>query len=259
MTIHKFDAVVITGCSFSAGMEMNDYKLENYKDNLQRQALIWKWAKTQNMLKSKDLHQSKTDALFLWQQQERDKSWPAKLQEHIQVPVHNLARIGGSIGQSLLAYSNFLQNYKNKYKKICAVHQIPSFSRMCVKFNKEFGRINVTSGDIEKNSNFGFDKNFYKKEIEQIHRYYKEKIITPNYLEKYFNKILLRIKYLSVKNNIDDFFIFATHSEKPNNFVGKILIKDLEQFRKQYAKGTQGHPVDPQYNIDMCKKILPIF
>ena len=41
----KYNHIVVTGCSLSTGMEMNEHLLPEIKDHQHKKMLIWKWAK----------------------------------------------------------------------------------------------------------------------------------------------------------------------------------------------------------------------
>ena len=129
---------------------------------------------------------------------------------------------------------------------------------MFLKFNKKYGRINVLPTDIERNSNFMFSKNFYQKEIDLIKKRYKELIVKENYLEKHYKKIVEKLHYLSVKNNINDYFIFDNNNLIPKLIEDKVLINNFNDFLNNYTKGVQSHVIDKKFNEDMCKIVKSI-
>ena len=100
-----YDQVVVTGCSHSCGMEMNDHLLPKFMDENERIIAIWKWGKKHLKLASKNITEIKEISNKHWLELERKNSWPSLLQKEFNIPVKNLSLIGASIGRSLVAYS----------------------------------------------------------------------------------------------------------------------------------------------------------
>jgi hypothetical protein len=252
-----YEKIVVTGCSHSTGYEMNDHLLGTFEDDKQRRFEILKWYKNNfslGKINFKDLYDI---ANKKWHEAERESSWPALLQKQTGIPVINLSVIGASVGRSLLSYSNFLK--QNTLPKLLVIHQLPIFGRMFLKFNKKYGRINVLPKDIERNSNFMFRKNFYQKEIDIIKKKYKDLIVKENYLEKHYKRIVEKLHYLSVKNNINDYFIVDNKNLIPKSIEDKVLINNFGDFLNKYTKGVLRHVIDKKFNEDMCKIVKSIF
>jgi hypothetical protein len=128
-----YEKIVVTGCSYSTGYEMNDHLLGTFEDDKQRRFEILKWYKNNfslGKINFKDLYDI---ANKKWHEAERESSWPALLQKQTGIPVINLSVIGASVGRSLLSYSNFLK--QNTLPKLLVIHQLPIFGRMFLKFN----------------------------------------------------------------------------------------------------------------------------
>ena len=251
-----YDQVVVTGCSHSCGMEMNDHLLPKFMDENERIIAIWKWGKKHLKLASKNIIEIKEISNKHWLELERKNSWPSLLQKELNIPVKNLSLIGASIGRSLVAYSEYLKNF-DKGKRILAIHELPDMSRMYIRFDEQHGRILTRPSHAEGDSSFGFAKDHYKEKLDRVNRIYRKRIMSEGYLEKYYAKVLNRLQALSVGKNIQDYYIFPEENAVPTNdsLDGKILIKDFINFRSNYSEGKLGHIIDPAYNEDICKII----
>ena len=240
----SYEQIVITGCSHSCGMEMNDHLLGSFNTFQERQAQILKWGKEHYESESTDIKAIKDCYDKKWREKETQNSWPSLLHGS----VINLATIGASLSHSLVSYSAFLKNdWKNK--KTVVIHQVPELGRMYIRFNKEFGRVDIVPGSVD---NFGYDSKFFFKEINDLQRKYKQLIANKDYIEKHQEKLLRRISKLSQDRNIQDFYIFNSPTDVPSWLKDKTILNNFNQFRKQYAKGKFGHIIDPNYNIDMA-------
>ena len=256
MSMLNFDQIVVTGCSFSTGMEMNDELLPAYKNERERQLLIWQWAKENLNIRFENVEQLQYISTKKWEEKELDMSWPAMLEKKTNIPVTNLSIIASSIGRSLLTFSNYIKNYNGKQKKILAVHQLPNYERMYLRLNNIYGRINVIPSDLEKNNNFGFHKNYFKQDIIKIRQQYKSKILGNNFFHRYTNSILKRLEKLSVKRNITNYYILPEKNKLIDLPKNKFIIEDFSAFRSKYPKGKLGHPIGYDYNNDLCNEII---
>ena len=252
----SYDQVVITGCSHSCGMEMIDHLLPQFNNPSERKIAIWKWGKANFKLGSKDIHEIEEVSNKHWFELERKNSWPSLLHEKLNIPVTNLALIGASIGRSLVAYSEFLKNI-DQGKRILTIHQLPDVARMYIRFDDKHGRILTHPSHAGGEGTFGFAKNKNEEKINRMHRIYRDRIMSEEYLKKYYDKVLHRLQLLSVGKNIQDYYIFPEENAVPTNdsLDGKILIKDFTNFRSNYPSGSFGHTVGPEYNTDMCEII----
>lgn len=250
----KYDQIIVIGCSFSCGTEMNDHLLSIYRNEKERQFQIWKWAKENIDIKFTSVQHLQTEAMKHWEKKERAVSWPEMLQTKTDIPVTNLSKIGSSIGNSLISYSNFLRNHDIK-KRTLAIHQLPAFGRMHLRFNNDV-KINVLPVDIQTKSNFGFDKSYFKDNIENVHRLYKQKILKIDFFEKYVNKILARIEKLSLDNNIKNYYIMPGDNMNVTLLDQKVIIEDFTSFRSNYPTGVLGHPIGNDFNRDLCDIIV---
>lgn len=248
----NYDQIIVTGCSFSCGMEMNDHLLHPFTKPKERQLQIWKWAKTTLKLKIDSIHHLNQIAKENWERKERVVSWPAFLQTKTGIPVTNLADIGSSIGGTLVRYSDFIRQKADIKKKILAIHQLPYFARMYMRFNATQGRINVCPSHVNSGSSFGFDRSYYKDDINKIHQLYKKRIAKIGYLERYVSRILLRLEKVSSDNQIKNYYILPEKNTNVDLPSQKILIHDFENFRSNYSKGVLGHPTGSTFNADLC-------
>ena len=255
----KYNHIVVTGCSLSTGMEMNEHLLPEIKDQQHKKMLIWKWAKENSLVKGDDFNSNMHQARMFWEQEERTKSWPILLEKQTGISVSNLSQIGASVDYSLVAFKKWIKNNKGSEKNTCVIHQIPSLGRIYMKFNEEFGRINVHPMDIEHNRTFGFNRKYYKKEIENIHKTYKSLLTRNEYFKKRCETILKRLHKIALDNNIDDYYIFQSEDQMPEYLRDKTLLSNVQQFRSKYKVGFEGHPIGEKYNLDICKICEPIF
>lgn len=250
-----YDEVVVTGCSFSCGIEMNDHLLPKFDGEDKRRTAVWKWGMKTLELKSKKINDLENISNSYWSKLERQNSWPALLQEKTNIPVTNLSMIGASIGHSLITYLEFLKNV-DKDKKILTIHQLPYMGRMHIRFDKEHGRIPVLPSHADSNSTFGFAREHFREKIDRVHGIYKHRATSKGYIEKHYWKVLNRLHTLSTKKQIKNFYIFPEVNSIPNSFECNILLKDFKDFRSNYPKGKIGHPVGSAFNTDMCKMIM---
>ncbi len=256
MSMLNFDQIVVTGCSFSTGMEMNDELLPAYKNVKERQLSIWQWAKENLDTRFESVEQLQNISTKKWEEKELDMSWPAMLEKKTNIPVINLSIAGSSIGYSLVMFSNHIKNHNGKQKRILAIHQLPSYERMYLRFNSIHGRINVIPSDIEKNNNFGFHKNYFKQDIIKIRQQYKSKILGNNFFHRYTNSILKRLEKLSLNSNITNYYILPEKNKLIDLPKNKFIIEDFSAFRSKYPKGKLGHPIGYDYNNDLCNEII---
>jgi AAA+ ATPase superfamily predicted ATPase len=262
----KYDQIIVTGCSFSCGMEMNDHLLPSFANLKERQMHIWKWAKSSLKVKFESIKDLQNTAKEHWEEKERDSSWPAFLQTKTGIPVVNLANIGSSIGRTLIEYSNFIGQRTAIKKKILVIHQLPYFPRMYMRFNRTHGRINVLPSndgrinvlpsDVDSGNNFGFDKSFFKDDIFNTHRLYRHRILKVGYLQRYTGKIVSRLEKISSDNGIKNYYITPDNSSSIALPSQKIILNDFESFRSHYPKGVLGHPIGNNFNVDLCDKII---
>ena len=250
-----YDEVVVTGCSYSCGMEMNDHLLPKFGSEDERRMAVWKWAMKTLELKSRKINDLENISNSHWLKLERQNSWPALLQKKLNIPVTNLSMIGASIGHSLITYLEFLKNV-DKDKKILAIHQLPYMGRMHIRFDEEHGRISVLPSHADSKSTFGFAREHFREKIDRVHGIYKHRATSAGYIEKHYWKVLNRLHKLSTKKQIKNFYIFPEATSIPNSFECNILLKDFEDFRYTYPKGKLGHPVGSAFNTDMCKMIM---
>ena len=251
MSLQRYDLILVTGCSHSCGMEMNDHLLPP-ADNLQmRQASILKWGRTNLQIESNDLDTIKALSEREWETRERQKSWPSMLEQKTGTRVVNLAMVGASFGRSLLSFSDFLRNRWTK-ERTAVIHQVPATGRMCLRFDNKHGRVNVVPGSVD---NFGYANDFFKQEIQNVHRQYKKIITSKSYINKYNSRLLQRFDKLTSDNQIDQYFIinndFNAHLDKQ-----KIIIDDFVAFRKKYDSGKFGHPIGNQFNSDISDLVI---
>ena len=258
MTDLPYDEIVVTGCSYSCGTEMNDYLLPEFSSDDERRIAVWKWCMKNLKLKSKKIEDLGNGAANShWLKLERQNSWPTLLQKDSSIPVTNLSMIGASIGHSLVTYSEFLKNV-DKDKKILTIHQLPTMGRMYIRFDEEHGRIGVLPHHADSKSTFGFAKEHFKEKIDRVHGTYKHRVTSKGYIEKHYWKVLNRLHTLSTKNEIKNFYIFSEAPETPmsDSFESHILLKDFSKFKSNYPLGTLRHPIGSAFNIDMCKMIM---
>ena len=252
-----YDEIVVTGCSYSCGMEMNDHLLSKFGNEDERRIALWKWGMKNLELKSKKIEDLGNGAANShWLKLERQNSWPALLQKKLNIPVTNLSMIGAPIGHSLITYLKFLKNV-DKDKKILTIHQLPNMGRMYIRFDEKHGRI-PTPSYVDSKNTFGFAKEHFKEKIDRVHRIYKHRVMSEGYLEKYYWKLLNRLHTLSTKKQIKNFYIFPGANSTPisDSFECNILLKDFTDFRSNYPKGKFRHPIGPAFNTDMCKIIM---
>jgi len=255
----KYNHIVVTGCSLSTGMEMNEHLLPEIKNRQHKRMLIFEWAQENSLIKGDNFNSDMDKAQMFWEQEEKTKSWPTLLEKQTGISVSNLSQIGASVDYSLLALKKWIRNNKNNKNKTCVIHQIPNLGRIYMKFNEEIGRINVQPMDIQDNRKFGFKKKYYRKEIENIHKTYKKFCTKNKYFENRFEKILKRLHKIALDNNMDDYYIFQNEDQMPEHLRDKTIMFNFKQFRSKYKVGSDGHPIDEKYNLDICKICEPIF
>lgn len=250
MSKNKYDAIVVTGCSYSCGMEMNDHLLPKWKNENERYLHIIKHVRDNNLIdKNVDLTNLREVAVGIWQEKEREQSWPTMLEKITGIPVFNLAKIGASLGYSFLTFQQFCKEHRNKFTNMCVVHQIPYKARMYLKFNKKIGRVAM----LPKSTNLNFSKKYYANELEMLHQTYKKRISHETYIDNFFKKITYKLHRLSVVHNIDEYYFFSNPELIPDYLQNKILIRDLKSFRKNYTEGAMQHPNDPKFSIDVAE------
>jgi hypothetical protein len=255
MPINKYDQIIVTGCSYSCGMEMNDHLLPKFGSEDEHRKAVWKWGMKTLGLKSRKINDLEDISNSHWSKLERQNSWPALLQEKTNIPVTNLSMTGASIGHSLITYLEFLKNV-DKDKKILTIHQLPYMGRMHIRFDEEHGRIPVVPSHADSNSTFGFAREHFREKIDRVHGIYKHRATSAGYIEKHYWKVLNRLHTLSTKKQIKNFYIFSEATLILNSFECNILLKDFEDFRYNYPEGKFGHPVGSAFNTDMCKMIM---
>ena len=252
--MYSTQKIVVTGCSFSTGMEMYDSHLTPFSNRAQRDAHILKWGKNNLKLSGMDIFKMKDIAFAEWESKERSVSWPALLETRSGIPVENLSRIGASVGHSLLSFSEYCSK-KDTMDNVIAIHQIPSIGRMELRIEPK-NRVTVQPANIS--GNFGYDKTYFEDAINQTKNVFKERMQKPNYVEKHFEKIITRLHNISSKNNVTSYYIVDSISSIPDCIKNNILIDDFTSFKEKYQKGTMGHPIDIKYNQDICDICLPI-
>lgn len=253
----QYDEIVVTGCSYSCGTEMNDHLLSKFNSENERRTAVWKWGMKNLKLKSKKIKDLEDISNSYWSKLERQNSWPALLQEKLNIPVTNLSKIGASIGHSLITYLEFLKNV-DKDKKILTIHQLPYMGRMHIRFDEEHGRIPVLPFHADSKSTFGFAREHFREKINRVHGIYKHRVTSKGYVKKHYWKVLNRLHTLSTKNLIKNFYIFPGPEETlmSTSLECNILLKDFTDFRSNYPKGKFRHPIGPAFNTDMCKIIM---
>ena len=251
-----YDKIIVTGCSLSTGYEINDHLLGTFNNYRERQVEILRWYKGKFSPSSASVKTFYDTAFDKWHNEERKNSWPALLEKQTGISVENLAITGSSIGRSLLTYSKYLK--ENAISNALAIHQVPVFGRITLNFNKEVGKIDVLPKDIATGHGFDYDKKFYKKEITAIRKKFKNAVSKEGFLEKHYKKIIEKLHYLSMKNNIDNFYILDNSYIVPNLIKDNILMNNLQEFLKQFNKGKFGHPIDKKYNENMCNIVRTI-
>ena len=243
------DRIVVTGCSFSSGMEMAEHLLDKNEKN--RRLAIWKWYK-KHFHSDKKMTVDTLDRLSSKQFQmiERDASWPALLSKRLEKPVENLSVIGGSIGRSLIQFSNYLKT-KTSNQKILAIHQLPSFGRLFLKFSNS--RVDFCPSDNDNFiQNIGYDKSYYENDIKKLKKTYKNYIIkeeSHSYMTIHYKKCLNRIENLGKKHDVMNYFILDKNTDF--QLSDKVLIEDFKKFRLKYSHGTYNHPIDKNFSKDL--------
>ncbi len=252
-----YDEVVVTGCSYSCGMEMNDHLLSKFSNEDERKIAVWKWGKENLKLSGKNITDIETISNSHWVALEQQNSWPALLQEKLQIPVTNLSMKGASTGHSLITYSEFLKKV-DKDKKILAIHQLPYMGRMYIRFDKEHGRIAILPSHAESKSTFGFTRDYFQEKIDRVHRIYKHRVMSEGYIKKHYWKVLDRLNVLSTKNQIKNFYMFPSEKATPMSasFSCNVILKDFKDFRSNYSEGILGHPNGKSFNNDLCELII---
>ena len=245
-----YDQIIVTGCSHSCGMEMNDHLLPTARTFKEREVNITKWGRHNLKLPHKDIHVIKRLANQHWEDKEREKSWPALLEHRLGIPVTNLAHIGASLGKTLVSYSEYLRS-SWKGQKTAVIHQIPEYGRMYMRLSKEHGRTNIVPGEIE---NIGFNKKYFSKQIESIEKKYKDMIMNDDYMKSHRTIVLDRLSKLSKDRGIAEFYVFNRSGDSCSSTV---ILDSLTEFRKNYTTGTFTHTNDPRFNSDFCDLIIP--
>lgn len=254
-----YDEIVVTGCSFSCGREMNDNLLPKFSSEDERRIAVWKWGMKNLKLQSKKIEDLENISNSHWSKLERQNSWPSLLQDKTNIPVQNLSTPGASIGHSLVAYAEFIKNV-SKHKKILTIHQLPGMGRMHIRFDEAHGRIRVLPRHADRNnlgnSTFGFAKKHFKEKIDRVHGIYKHRVMSKGYIEKHYLKVLNKLDSLSRKKHIKNFYIFPEATSISDHFKCKILLKDFKDFRSNYPEGVLGHPIGKPFNTDLCDIII---
>ena len=251
-----YDEIVVTGCSLSCGMEMNDSLLPKFSSEDERRIAVWKWGKKNLKLQSKTIEDLENISNSHWTKLERQNSWPALLQEKTNIPVQNLSEPGASIGHSLVAYAEFIKNVSKHKKKFLTIHQLPGIGRMHIRFDEDHSRRLVVPRHADDDSTFGFAKKHFKEKIDRVHRIYKHRLMSKGYIEKHYLKVLNRMDLLSTKKHIKNFYIFPKATSIPDNFQSNIILKDFTDFRSHYPAGAFGHPIGKSFNTDLCNIVI---
>ena len=219
----------------------------------EKQEHILTWAKNKINLKSSSFEEFRNLANTEWHNNERALSWPSYLQRITAIPVTNLSRIGSCIGNSLIEYSNILKKKSNE--KILAIHQLPAMGRMYIRFDSMHGRVDANPTNIANKDNFGFKTMYFEKQINAVHEIYKHRAMTTGYIEKHFYKILTRLENLSLKFGVNNFYMLPTGDVQAKSLENKVLLKDFKNFRSNYSKGFEGHPIGDRFNPALCDLI----
>ena len=228
---------------------MNDHLLSSWSTKNERVLEIIKYIKNKKLLgESVDLINLKDKAMQIWHDHERRQSWPFLLGVEANVPVFNLAKVGGSLGYSLLNFQKFCESLNKDYEKICVIHQIPYEDRMFLKFNRKIGRINVQPSSTD----FGYHN--YQMEVDNVHQVYKNRVLKKGYVEKFFNKLLYKLHGLSKENKMDDYYIFFEQKLIPDFLKGKVIIAEFEKFWRSYKRGPLQHPIEKKFSVDLIEK-----
>jgi len=244
------DKIIVTGCSHSTGIEIVDH-LIRYPSEKNRRSAIWQWYRknihNHNKVSIEELDKKSNE---MFHSIERQHSWPALLEKETRISVINLSVIGGSVGRNLIEFSNYCKENKIKDTTI-AIHQLPSLARFYMRFSNH--RVNILPNNID---NLGYDKKYFKKDIERVKERYKmiiEKDIKNNYIKKHYHRCIERIKKIGQKHGIIFYFISLNNT---NIHIDNILIEDFDKFRDGYKKGILGHPVDTTFNKDIVDIIV---
>jgi len=239
--------IIVTGCSFSTGMEMNDSSLMPFDTREQRDINILKWGKSNLELAGMNIFKMNEVAKAEWESRERLNSWPALLGKRNAIDVNNLSKIGASVGHSLLSFS--MACSKDSIKDTIAIHQIPAMGRMEIRLN-DSTRVSVQPTMMSEN--FGFNKYYYSDGIKRVKKIYKTRLQKSNYVEQHFQKIITRLHKISIKNNIKSYYIVDKQDYLPDCVKENILIDNFDNFKGKYPIGPMGHPVGAKYNEDLC-------
>ena len=225
---------------------MNDALLGDVKTLNERAIKILEWYKkteSKNPVNN-SIYELMDAARERWHSKERQKSWVSNFAGSI-----NLSVIGASVGSCYLDFKKFL--ISNPDFDGVVIHQIPSLTRLYLKFNDTQGRVNV----LPNSTNFGFDKKYYIKEIKEVHDKYKRLMMRD--LGKKINKRILQKLY---KLYPESYYITENPQDVPASIPKeKIIIDNFENVRSQFPKGTFGHNVGDRFNrfiIDKVRSIL---
>ena len=248
------DQIIVTGCSHSTGMEMQDH-LIGYPSEKNRRSAIWQWYKKHNKNTVKGIYIEELDSRSneAFHKMERQSSWPALLEKETGIPVTNLSVIGSSIGRNLLEFSRYCRENMSGKKNIIAIHQLPEPGRFYMRFCDH--RINIVPAD--NFNNLGYDKNYFKKEIEKVKERYRniiEKDVKNNYIQRHYDRCMERIKKIGHSYNIQSFFILPNDLNIQQN--ESVLIKHFYDFINKYKLGPWNHPIDPKFNRDVVDIVL---
>ena len=257
MLSKHYDLIVVTGCSLSSGMEMNDHLLPHFHNAQERDDRIVEWYRQNFDVRSMDSLEILNTSRKQWQKKEKQEaSWPARLQQLTGIPVINLSEIGSSLSRTLLEYARHVNGIPpDSTQKMLTIHQLPEPGRLYMRFSEEYGRVNVLPQELH--DNFGFDVKRSGREIERVKKKYRDFVIRDGYIKKHYSRVLKRIQHLSAESNIDDLYIFQSKDDVPEDIIDKVVMDDFSVFWSGYRRGVCGHPVDPAYNKDLCELIIP--
>lgn len=264
--IKKDNLLCITGCSHTSGTENFDpFYIENYNSFidthknepkhetfkktflLKIKYLLSKKNKVllNKIVKNPDAFASLVERYFTYM--ERINSWPSNLKNlFLDYEIVNLATPGGSFKRSVSNFINFLK--KNRYKKVIAIHQVPSLGRTYVKIKGL--KHDVSAGEfldqilnVKNKKNYNLLETQYKKIVQRD--------INSNYFVEATKKYLALLKRISLQYNVKNYYITENTEDYKIFAHEKVILKNFKMFRNNYKKGVGGHVVDDQFKKDL--------
>jgi len=272
--IKKSNLLCVTGCSHTAGSENYDpFYIKNYNSfvdtykNKPKAEIIKKiFLLRSNYILSKKgkslvnkLAKNPGSFGFLIERyfsyMERKNSWPNRLKNLFpNYEIVNLAKAGGSFKRSISNFINFLK--KNRYKKIIAIHQVPSLGRTYIKIKGV--KYDVTSSEFLSLPTKVFPKDVENKKVYDILEAQYKKIIqrdiNSNYFVRSTKKHLALLKKISLQFNVKNYFITENIEDYQIFANEKVILNNFKIFRDNYKKGFS-HVIDDQFKKDLAEII----